>query len=313
MSNRTVDCCVCDRPIEGKVHALGRRSYCATHFARVTQEGRGAARPILLLVGGVVAFAMIVALLAGALHPAISGLGLVLVGIGLAIVPALIWLVAFYLQDRLEPEPKHYVLGVFALGGLLAQAIGQPVIRDLFGVQNWLGADLVTTLVGSILVVGVVQGFLTYAAVRYTVFHLSEFDERVDGIIYGSAAGLGYATALNIQYVVANGGVDLGVGVVHVAVAALAHGTFGGVLGYFLGRARFESMGPLWLPMGLLVVAVLNGVVDNLLDVANSLGGLDFNPWYGLALATIVAGGTFVILFTTIRRLNAASLATSVA
>jgi hypothetical protein len=39
------------------------------------------------------------------MRPALSPGGLVLVGIVLAIVPAAIWLLAFYQQDRLEPEP----------------------------------------------------------------------------------------------------------------------------------------------------------------------------------------------------------------
>ena len=48
--------------------------------------------------------------------------------------------------------------------------------------------------------IGFIQEFLIYAALRYTVYYSPEFDERVDGIIYAAAAGLGYATTLNLQY-----------------------------------------------------------------------------------------------------------------
>src|SRR5205814_9037650 len=144
-------------------------------------------------------------------------------------------------------------------------------------------------------------------AVRYTVCYSSEFDERVDGIIYGAAAGLGYATMMNIQYIVVNGGVNLGVGAIQAAVNALAQATFAGVMGYFLGRAKFEGMGPLWLSAGLTLAAVLNGVVTYVLGQVTSVGVTLRHPasneWAGLVVAVIVAGVTFVVLFALIRRL----------
>jgi RsiW-degrading membrane proteinase PrsW (M82 family) len=92
-------------------------------------------------------------------------------------------------------------------------------------------------------------------------------------------------------------------------VVALAHASFSGVVGYFLGRAKFERMGPAWLPLGLTLAAVLNGIVSQVLRVVPTLGGFGYRPWYGLVVAAIVAGVTFFILFRLIRRLNASVLA----
>jgi RsiW-degrading membrane proteinase PrsW (M82 family) len=276
------------------------------HLAR---ENKAAAGPLLVTVGAVVIFAAILAVLFGLLDWKIEGAWLVVAGLVMAIVPALIWLFAFLQQDRLEPEPKRYVFGVFILGALLAQAVGQPLIRDFFGIQNWASGNALVNILASILIAGFIQEFLKYAAVRYTVFYSAEFDERVDGIIYGAAAGLGYATMLNVQYIISNGGVDLGIGVMRVATTALAQASFAGVVGYFLGIAKFERKGPLWLPLGLTLAAVLNGVVSYVLGQVTRLGGFSFNPWYGLVVAVIIAGGTFYALFMLIRRLNAATLA----
>jgi RsiW-degrading membrane proteinase PrsW (M82 family) len=152
-----------------------------------------------------------------------------------------------------------------------------------------------------ICIVGITQEFLKYAAVRYSVFGSVEFDERIDGIIYGAAAGLGYATFLNVEYVLRNGGVDLGIGAVRIAVFALAHASFAGVTGYFLGRAKFENRGPFWLPVGLLLAAILNGVVTTLLsEITRS--GLRPTPLNGLILAAVVAAATFIFLFAIMRR-----------
>ena len=63
------------------------------------------------------------------------------------------------------------------------------------------------------------------------------------------------------------------------------------------------------MPLGLTLAAVLNGVVSYVLGQVTRLGGFSFNPWYGLVVAVIIAGGTFYALFMLIRRLNAATLA----
>jgi len=292
-----------------RIYVLGGRSYSETQYRNLARENRAAAWPLLVSVGAVVIFAAAVAALFGLSGLKLEGTGLYIAGIVMALVPAAIWLVAFYSQDRLEPEPKSFVIGVFLLGAALAVGIGQPLIRNFFGVQNWTGNNLGVDLLAAILIVGFTQEFLKYAAVRYTVFYTREFDERVDGIIYGAAAGLGYATMLNLQYIVGNGGVDMVVGVMRVATLALAHASFSGVTGYFIGIAKFERKGPFWLPMGITIAAVLNGVVSFLLGQVTRIGGFSFNPWYALILAVVVAGITFYVLFTIIRRLNAATLA----
>jgi RsiW-degrading membrane proteinase PrsW (M82 family) len=295
--------------VTDRTYTLGGRTYTEAQYRNLARENKAAAWPLLVTVGAVIIFAALVALLFGFADLKLTGTGLFVAGIIMAIVPAAIWLAAFYMQDRLEPEPKIFVFGVFLLGAILAVGIGQPVIRNVFGVQNWTGNNLLVDLLAAILIVGFVQEFLKYAAVRYTVYFTREFDERVDGIIYGAAAGLGYATMLNIQYIGTNGGVDMAVGVMRVVTAALAQASFAGVTGYFIGIAKFERKGPFWLPLGITIAAILNGVVSFLLGQVTRLGGLSFNPWYALVVAAVVAGLTFYLLFSTIRRLNAATLA----
>ncbi len=299
-------CCVCHAPVGDDAPRLGGRAYCAQHYARASRERRSVWRSGVAQIVAVVLFAVLVALILGTIKPAWEGPALVLSGAVLALVPAALWLAFFYAQDRLEPEPKPFVIGVFVLGALLANAIGIPLVRDLFRVQDWLGRSLLTNLLGSILVVGFVQEFLKYAAVRYSVYLLPEFDERMDGILYGTAAGLGFATMLNINYVVESGGVDLGVGVIRIVVTALAQASFAGITGYFLGRARFEEEPVWWLPLGVTVAAVLNGLFTVILGgvtrVGSVLAGKTANPWYGLVLATVVAGLIFGLLIALIRR-----------
>jgi RsiW-degrading membrane proteinase PrsW (M82 family) len=288
---------------------IGTRIYCDDHHRRVAGDRKGLWWSTALAVMGLVLFVLVVELAVGPVQLTVSQGALVPVGIALALVPAALWLVVFYAQDRLEPEPKRRVLSTLLLAALLAQAVGIPVVRDLFRVQEWLGRSPVALQVlGAVLIVGVTQEYLKYAVVRYGIYRSLEFDERVDGIIYSAAAGLGYATLLNIHYVVSTGGAQLQVGVLRIVVTALAQASFSGLMGYFLGRAKFEDMGRLWLPGGLILTATLNGVVTHVLREVTVMG-LTFTPMNGLILAAAVAAAVFGALFALIRRVNAATLA----
>jgi RsiW-degrading membrane proteinase PrsW (M82 family) len=301
-------CCVCHIQVGDEGKMLGGRYYCDEHHAKVTRDRRGLWQAGVIEVVALVAFVALVAWIAPRLPPTLEGTPLILAGIILAVIPALIWLVFFYQQDRLEPEPKRYVIGVFILGALLASAVALPVIEDLFQVQDWLYRSTWVYVLGSILIIGFTEEFLKYAAVRYTVYPSTEFDERVDGVVYATAAGLGFATMLNFHYVVDNNGVALGVGAIRIAIIALAHASFAGVMGYFLGQAKFEDKGPWYLPLGLTLTAVLNGLFFYVQDVATRRG-IEFNPWNGMIAAVVIALATFAVVFFLIRSANRETLA----
>ena len=296
-------CCVCDK--EG-VKTIQGRWFCAEHFDKATHARPGSWRAILALVVALVIFVGVVYALDAVIQPVFTPSTLVLIGVVLALVPAAIWLAFFYQQDRLEPEPAGYVLGVFALGALLAAAVGTPLLDTVFRVAHWLYTDTLTTILGGILVVGFTQEFLKYAAVRFSIYNSTEFDEPTDGIIYATAAGLGYATILNIQFVVANGGVHLGAGAIAMAVVALAQASFAGITGYFLGRAKFASRPLWWMPLGLTIAAITNGLFNwlrgNLTQGSIRLSGSTSNPWLGLILAAVMAAAVMLVLVWLIRR-----------
>lgn len=274
---------------------------------RIARNRLGLWSSSVILILALIGFVLLASWLASRLPVEIAGGQLIAAGIVLALIPALLWLIFFYVQDRFEPEPKHHVLGVFVLGGLLAAAIGQPVIQNIFRVQDWMYESWWIQLLASILIIGFVQEFLKYAAVRYSVYAGGEFDERVDGVIYTVAAGLGYATLLNFSYVLQHGGVDLAVGAMTVTVNALAHASFAGITGYYLGQAKFETTPRLWLALGVTIAAALNGLFFFLADQV-TLQGLRFTPINGVVLAAVFAFVIFAIVFFLIRRANAETL-----
>jgi RsiW-degrading membrane proteinase PrsW (M82 family) len=223
-------------------------------------------------------------------------------GIIFSIVPAFFWLSFFYQRDKLEPEPKHYVFGVFLLGAFLAYSIGIPLVRQAFRVQNWLYLTPWGYILGSILVIGIIYQFLIYGAVRYTVYPTREFDEWIDGIIYATAAGLGFATVLNIYRVVELGGAKLVISAIFCVVNALAYASFASVVGYSLAMVKFREGHSQWpLIGGIFVAAVLNGIFFWVQRVV-MIRSIEYNPWNSLIAGVIVVVIVYAIVELLMRR-----------
>jgi RsiW-degrading membrane proteinase PrsW (M82 family) len=180
--------------------------------------------------------------------------------LALAIAPAIFVLCYFYLKDRYEPEPLGWVVKVFFIGAFMvipAALLEAPFPEGLF----------VTVIVAPI-----VEESLKFAAVYFTVYRDEEFDEPVDGIVYGVAAALGFAMVENIMYVLEGG---LAVGIVRAIASVPAHALFASVWGYTLGLARFrpEKERPLLIASGLAAAMVFHGVF-NLLASDSEIFGL---------------------------------------
>ncbi len=228
-------------------------------YAKAGFHRKGVWRSAVIAVVALMVFVGAVVAIDYLLKPQLNGLALLLVGIVLAVVPAALWLTFFYVQDRVEAEPVGYVGRVFVIGFALAGAVGIPLTNNVFHVQEWLYRSPVATIIGSLLI-GAIESFLIYAAVRYYMFDQPEFDERTDGVVYCTAAALGYATAINLQFILNSGGSGLGGSEVYMAELSLAYAAFGGVIGYFLGHAKLERDPVWWLPIGFLITVLLSGL-----------------------------------------------------
>lgn len=233
----------------------------------------------------------------------------------IAAVPSLLWLGYFYLHDRHEPEPKHYVFGVFIIGAFIAGPIAGFAVAELAPRSPLAAASLdplgIERIVYLVAIVAVAQELCKYAAVRYTLYASPEFDEPLDGIIYATAAGIGFATHDNIIFLEQVGGdVLLSVGVATAVVSTLAHACFAGVTGYALGRAKFVCKTRLHrtatLAVGLLAAIVLNGQYA-MIRTAITTEGLHSYPWRGIVFTFGFAAAVFILVSVLARRLLAAS------
>src|SRR6185436_15512269 len=110
----------------------------------------------------------------------------------------------------------------------------------------------------------VVAAFVEEACKIYVVYRIvwrrPEFDERMDGIVYATRAGLGFALVENIMYLF--GQVELSGFVVTWFLRALlavpGHALWTGMMGYFAARRRFDRVGP-GIVGGYLLAVFLHG------------------------------------------------------
>jgi RsiW-degrading membrane proteinase PrsW (M82 family) len=190
---------------------------------------------ILFLLG----FLLLMFLVGGrVLLPGGEGLKLILLGC-LVLVPGLVSTLFYYLQDRGEPEPVSYVVYAF-LAGMAAAGLGAiPLWHSVFRIREWIYASSSLFVAGAFLVLAPVASLLLYAVLRYGFFPLREFDEPVDGMVYGAVTGVGMAFTLSFHHLVSRPDCTLFV-IAHVSTThILVYSAVGALIGYVMGRAKF--------------------------------------------------------------------------
>jgi RsiW-degrading membrane proteinase PrsW (M82 family) len=179
----------------------------------------------------------------------------------LMIVVALVWFL-----DRYDREPVHMVVAVFLWGASAAPAIAGFTFLI---VEGWLGSVHVdvSPLVFSGVAAPLVEEAAKALGVMLVVILTRDFDNPTDGIVYGTAVGLGFAVTENYIYATGIGtAMDsrnfLTLVAGRTALAAGVHGLASATFGGFLGHAMLTKKRRLrvfWIAVGLLSACVLHG------------------------------------------------------
>ena len=150
------------------------------------------------------------------------------------IIPSIIILLFFMYSDRFR-EPRKSILKVFIYGCLICiPAYFANTILDSF----WFYQTKVPEeLIGSFLAPAFVEEALKFSVLYYVVYKMKDFNEPIDGIVYGVTVSLGFATLENIYYVFLVGYEDpLAVAYLRAFSAIPGHALDGVFMGYFFMR-----------------------------------------------------------------------------
>ncbi|MDZ7650988.1 MAG: PrsW family glutamic-type intramembrane protease [Cytophagales bacterium] len=188
----------------------------------------------------------------------------ILILLALALAPGVAIGVYIYLKDHHEREPVGLLIRSFFFGLLsifvtllISQVIGLFVTID--------ETSLSDQAVSAFLIVALVEEFSKFIFVRGILYNNKHFNEPFDGIVYSVMVGMGFATFENILYVVDGG---IGTALLRMLTAVPAHATFAVLMGYYLGKAKFEHKKSYYALHALGVATLFHGAYDYCLFIS---------------------------------------------
>jgi protease PrsW len=152
-----------------------------------------------------------------------------------AIAPALLLLWLVVTADS-RPEPPKLVLIAVLLGTLSAilAAIVETWIVPLLAAS----ANPLRIIESSFLLTGIPEETLKIGCIAAIGLRAHDFDEPMDGVVYGAAVGLGFAAFENFFYLW--GEPDwISVAILRGLLTIPFHGALGAIAGAYIARARF--------------------------------------------------------------------------
>ncbi|MFZ5438976.1 MAG: PrsW family intramembrane metalloprotease [Myxococcota bacterium] len=213
------------------------------------------------------------------------------------VIPAVVLMALVARYDAKRPEPKKQLWLATALGGLsTVPVIGVQLLLEKLNPGGLSGA-----LYTAFLVAALTEETAKALALYLAVWRHPAFDERLDGIVYATRAGLGFALVENVGYLLGAQSISgfVGIFVLRAALAVPGHAIYAGFMGYWAARKRFDGHGP-GLLGGLGIAIFLHGAYDAALFLMGALTQGTMQLLI-LPLATV----PFIVVIAGYRRLRA--------
>jgi RsiW-degrading membrane proteinase PrsW (M82 family) len=202
----------------------------------------------------------------------------------LAIAPVAVVILYIYFKDKYEKEPIKIVAISFLLGAtvsiILTFTLGY-IASSLVPLTDV--KSISQQFIKAFFTVALVEEFSKYIIVRFYAQKKNEFNEPFDGIVYAVMVSMGFAALENILYTYQYG---FGVGVTRAFTAVPAHATFGVIMGYFMGKAKFSNNSIKLNLLGLLFATLFHGSYDFFLFI-NFIPGIYIGAFVSLLIGII--------------------------
>ncbi len=157
------------------------------------------------------------------------------------ILPSILIISFFVYSDKFK-EPQGEIIKVFLYGILITipAFFLNTVISEFFYSNTRVSPGLIT----SFLTAAPVEEGLKLLVLYHLVYKMKDFNESIDGIVYGVTVSLGFATLENFYYVYMLADhfntTSMYLAVVRSFSAVPAHAVFGVFMGYFFMKYTFR-------------------------------------------------------------------------
>ena len=159
----------------------------------------------------------------------------------ITIVPSILILLYFFLSDKFK-EPKSTIALVFVLGILICFPAG---ILNSFMIESFGTDEFRKELTYSFLGPAWTEEILKFLILYTVVLRRNEFNEPMDGIVYGVVASLGFATYENYDYVFRIAEtwdmLPSQMAIIRSYTAVPMHGLNGAIMGFYFGMYAFTA------------------------------------------------------------------------
>ena len=187
-----------------------------------------------------------------------------------AIGPALLVMWFVHARDA-YPEPPRLVWTTFVLGALCVfpASILNVQVEALARALGWVNSPWTFAWINAFPGAAIPEELMKFWVLAGYALRRREFDEPMDGLVYGVATAMGFAAIENLVYVFHHG---LETAVVRGLTAVPFHGSLGAVMGYFAALARFRpERRSAFLFRALAIPIMLHGLYDFPLMAADHL------------------------------------------
>ena len=155
------------------------------------------------------------------------------------ILPSILIILFFVYSDRFK-EPTKEIVKVFFLGIFITIP---AYFLNTYLSEIWYSTNASEGLISSFLTAAPVEEGLKLSVLYFFVYKMKDFNEPIDGIVYGVTASLGFATLENIYYVYLLSdylnSTETSLAILRAFTAIPAHGVFGAAMGYFFMKYSF--------------------------------------------------------------------------
>lgn len=178
---------------------------------------------------------------------------------GIALAPGAAITLYIYLKDKHEREPLTLLLISFFYG-VLSTFVTLAVSMPLNLLVMLKSDDVIDQFIEAFFKVALIEEASKFLFVRFILYPNRNFNEPFDGIVYAVMVSMGFATLENFLYVFEYG---FQTGILRMFTAVPAHATFGVMMGYYLGKAKFtKSNGFFFAILALLIPTLFHGAYD---------------------------------------------------
>ena len=155
------------------------------------------------------------------------------------ILPSVFIVIFFVVSDKFR-EPNWEIIKIFIFGILITiPAFFANFFLISFFSQNTLASQ---HLISSFLTAAPVEEGLKFLVLFLVVYKMKNFNEPLDGMVYGLCVSLGFATLENVYYVYLSEFKEITpmtLAIVRAFTAVPAHGVFGAMMGYFFMKYSY--------------------------------------------------------------------------